>query len=61
MEKAEIQRIASLLGEIQEDVFEMDGTHALQFDLNELYQVIKTLMDLLRLTKNINLSLRAWN
>ncbi|HUU19736.1 MAG TPA: hypothetical protein VMW72_21475 [Sedimentisphaerales bacterium] len=45
MEKPEIKRINAFLNDVQETICEQDPPHVLQLQLNELYRVIKTLMD----------------
>lgn len=45
MEKAEIKRISDFLSGVYEGICEQDRADVQQMQLNELYRVIKTLMD----------------
>jgi hypothetical protein len=45
MKKAEIQQIRSFLSDVYEGICEQDEPHIQQLQLNELYRVIKRLMD----------------
>jgi hypothetical protein len=45
MEKAEIKQISSFLSDVHESICEQDEPHIQLLQLNELYRVIKRLMD----------------
>ena len=46
MEKAEIKRIGDFLKDVYEGICEQDPPETQQLQLNELYRIIKRLMDL---------------
>lgn len=45
MEKEEIKQIGEFLSDVHEGICEQDEPHIQQLQLNELYRVIKRLMD----------------
>ena len=52
MKKAEIKQIADFLSDVHEGICEQDESYIQQLQLNELYRVIKTLMDATFKTKD---------
>lgn len=55
MEKAEIKRTNDFLADVYNGICEQDPPHQQQLQLNELYRVIKKLMDATFETKDQNL------
>lgn len=52
MEKVEIKQIGEFLSDVYEGICEQDGLHIQQQQLNELYRIIKRLMDETFITKD---------
>jgi hypothetical protein len=58
MEKAEIKQISDFLSDVHEGICEPDPPYIQQMQLNELYRVIKRLMDATYETKDQRLKVR---